>query len=246
MSSRDNKKRPVYAPTVPYFIAVASGILADAWFAPGFGGWAILAILAAAASCALFGRDWKRRRAAKKSTLTLKEAVCANDADFKNDGESFNVERADLEPRERPKAKENVESETPFDADGDAAAYWADWLAANGGAVAKLEGGKRVDGEESQDWNAALSRFLAERRRRGLSVVGAARFGDVEKDGRANGDKADEAGTCVDRLRRERGVGGETDETLMFDFEGFDEFSVWRGSAFQSGERSVDGTLDDR
>ncbi|MBQ9127764.1 MAG: ComEC/Rec2 family competence protein, partial [Thermoguttaceae bacterium] len=220
----------------------ASGILADAWFAPGFLFWAVLAIFAAAVNVVLLARDRKGRFAAEKSAL--KEAVCANEADFKDDGESFNVERADVEPRERPKAKENAESETTLD--GDAAAYWADWLAANGGAVAKLEGGKRVDGEESQDWNAALSRFLAERRRRGLSVVGAARFGDVEKDGRANGDKADEAGTCVDRLRRERGVGGETDETLMFDFEGFDEFSVWRGSAFQSGERSVDGTLDDR
>lgn len=242
MSSRDNKKRSISAPTVPYFIAVASGILADAWFAPGFLFWAVLAIFAAAVNVVLLARDRKGRFAAEKSAL--KEAVCANEADFKDDGESFNVERADVEPRERPKAKENAESETTLD--GDAAAYWADWLAANGGAVAKLEGGKRVDGEESQDWNAALSRFLAERRRRGLSVVGAARFGDVEKDGRANGDKADEAGTCVDRLRRERGVGGETDETLMFDFEGFDEFSVWRGSAFQSGERSVDGTLDDR
>ena len=242
MSSRDNKKRSVSAPTVPYFIAVASGILADAWFAPGFLFWAVLAIFAAAVNVVLLARDRKGRFAAEKSAL--KEAVCANEADFKDDGESFNVERADVEPRERPKAKENAESETTLD--GDAAAYWADWLAANGGAVAKLEGGKRVDGEESQDWNAALSRFLAERRRRGLSVVGAARFDDVEKNGRANGDKANETGTCVDRFRRERGVGGETDETLIFDFEGFDEFSVWRGSAFQSGERSVDGTLDDR
>ena len=137
--------------------------------------------------------------------------------------------------------------------DGDAAAYWADWLAANGGEAAKFASGRRVDGEESQDWNAALSRFLAERRRRGLPTVGAARFADVEKDGRsektngrASGDKADETGTCVDRLRRERGVGGETDETLIFDFEGFDEFSVWRGSMFQRGERNDVGAFGGR
>ncbi|MBQ1277360.1 MAG: hypothetical protein IIY07_01815, partial [Thermoguttaceae bacterium] len=67
MSSRDHKKRSVSAPTVPYFIAVASGILADAWFAPGFLFWATLAILASAASCVLFYLDWKRRWAAEKS-----------------------------------------------------------------------------------------------------------------------------------------------------------------------------------
>ncbi|MBQ8362942.1 MAG: ComEC family competence protein, partial [Thermoguttaceae bacterium] len=125
----------------------------------------------------------------------------------------------------------------------DAAAYWADWLAANS------EGGKLDDGEESQDWNAALSRFLAERRRRGLSAVGAARFGDVEKDERTQkggGGKARETEICVARSSDGRDGVVETEETLIFDFEGFDEFSVWRGSAFQSGERSVDGTLDDR
>ncbi|MBR2005325.1 MAG: ComEC/Rec2 family competence protein, partial [Thermoguttaceae bacterium] len=244
---------------VPYFIAVASGILADAWFAPGFLFWASLAILAAAASCALFGRDWKRRRAAEKSALTLKEEVCANDADFKDGRESLTVERADVETssgvetKARSEAEESAEPEPPLDADGDAAAYWADWLAANGGEAAKFASGRRVDGEESQDWNAALSRFLAERRRRGLPTVGAARFADVEKDGRsektngrASGDKADETGTCVDRLRRERGVGGETDETLIFDFEGFDEFSVWRGSMFQRGERNDVGAFGGR
>ncbi|MBQ2790462.1 MAG: hypothetical protein IJE97_12575, partial [Thermoguttaceae bacterium] len=92
MISRDNKKRSVSAPTVPYFIAVASGILADAWFAPGFRFWAILAIWAAAASCALFGRDWKRRRAAEKSALTLKRAACVNNADFEDGGGYSGVE----------------------------------------------------------------------------------------------------------------------------------------------------------
>ncbi len=253
MTSRDNKKRAVYAPTVPYFIAVASGILADAWFAPGFLFWASLAMLAAAASCALFGRDWKRRRASEKSALTLKEEVCANGANFE-DGERADVEiSSGVETQARPEAEESVESEPPFDADADAAAYWADWLAANGGEAAKFASGKRVDGEESQDWNAALSRFLAERRRRGLPTVGAARFDDVEKagraekaNGRASGDKADETGTCVEPARRERGVDGETDETLVFDFEGFDEFSVWRGSAFQRDERNGVGTFGER
>lgn len=259
MTSRDNQKRSVSAPTVPYFIAAASGILADAWFAPGFRFWAILALGAAVANGALFWRDWKRRRAAEKSTLTLKEIVCANDADFEGVVESFNVERADVdassgvETRERPEAERSAEPEPPLDADGDAAAYWADWLAANGGEAAKSEGGKRDGGEESQDWNAALSRFLAERRRRGLSAVGAARFDDVQKNGRAertngraDGDKANETGTCDDRSRRELGVDGKTDETLIFDFEGFDEFSVWRGSAFQRSEPGDVGAFVDR
>lgn len=245
MTSRENKKRAVYAPTVPYFIAVASGILADAWFAPGFLFWAILALLAAAASCALFGRDWKRRRAAKKSALTLKEEVCANGANFAG------VERVDVEfssaveTQERAEARASGESEPSFDVDGDAAAYWADWLAANGGESAKFANEKRDGGEESQDWNAALSRFLAERRRRGLSTVGAARFPDVEKsgrteraNGRGNGAKPNETETCVDRSADGRDGVAESDATLIFDFEGFDEFSVWRGSTFQRGERN--------
>ena len=251
MISRDNKKRSVSAPTVPYFIAVASGILADAWFAPGFRFWAILAIWAAAASCALFGRDWKRRRAAEKSALTLKEEVRANDAVLADCAEGGDV---DFEPeilpggetQERPKT-ENGESETAFDPD--AAAYWADWLAANGGESAKWANEKRDGGEESQDWNAALSRFLAERRRRGLPAVGAARFVDVEKKERAQkkfGGKARETGTCGDCSSDGRGVASESEETLIFDFEGFDEFSVWRGAAFQRGERRVDEALDER
>ncbi len=253
MSSRDNQKHSVSAPVVPYFIAVASGILADAWFAPGFRFWAILALWAVVANGALFGRDWKRRWSTEK--LALKEAVCANDANVEDGGESLTVERVDVETssgvetQARPEAEESAESEPPFDADGDAAAYWADWLAANGGEAAKFASGKRVDGEESQDWNAALRRFLVERRRRGLSTVGAARFDDVKKDGRAeraNGDKADETEACVDRFQRERGAGVESDETLIFDFEGFDEFSVWRDSAFQNGERNDVGTIGDR
>ncbi|MBQ2849119.1 MAG: ComEC family competence protein, partial [Thermoguttaceae bacterium] len=43
-----------------------------------------------------------------------------------------------------------------------------------------------------------------------------------------------------------RAVGVESDETLIFDFEGFDEFSVWRGSAFQGGERKGDEASGDR
>ncbi|MBR2006174.1 MAG: hypothetical protein IJ991_18605 [Thermoguttaceae bacterium] len=142
MTSRDNKKRAVYAPTVPYFIAVASGILADAWFAPGFGFWAVLAIFAAAVNVVLLARDRKGRFAAEKSAL--KEAVCANDADFENGGESLTAERADVETssgveiQARPKAEESAEPEPLLDADGDAAAYWADWLAANGGEAAKF------------------------------------------------------------------------------------------------------------
>lgn len=254
MTSRDNKKRPIYAPTVPYFIAVASGILADAWFAPGFRFWAVLAFGAAVVNVVLFWRDRKGRFAAEKSAL--KEEVCANDAVFENGGKSLTVERVDVETssgvetQARPEAEESAEPEPPLDADGDAAAYWADWLAANGGEAAKFASGRRVDGEESQDWNAALSRFLAERRRRGLPTVGAARFADVEKDGRAekaegraSGDNADETETCVGSSRRERGVDGETEETLIFDFEGFDEFSVWRDSAFQRDERNDVGTF---
>ncbi|MBQ2789506.1 MAG: ComEC/Rec2 family competence protein, partial [Thermoguttaceae bacterium] len=272
MNSRDKKKRSIAAPTVPYFIAVASGILADAWFAPGFPCWAILAILAAAASCVLFYRDLKQRPTAEKSTL--KRAVCANDADFNAVAEALNGERVDVdaeidvevdvdgdaeidvevdvatggEAQERPEAEEGDQPEPSLDRD--AAAYWADWLAANGGEAAKFASEKRVDGEESQDWNAALSRFLAERRRRGLPTVGAARFADVEKNGRAeraNGrtvdDKGRETETCGERLANGRVGGAESDETLIFDFEGFDEFSVWRDSAFQSGKRNDAGAF---
>ena len=234
MTSRDNKKRPVYAPTVPYFIAVASGILADAWFAPGFRFWAILAFLAALANCVLFCRDWKRRCASEKSALS--GAVGKSDAEFKGGGEVL----ADDETQECPEVATGAVETTD---ETDAAAYWADWLAANGGESTKFAGGKR-DGEESQDWNAALSRFLAERRRRGLSAVGAARFDDIEKGGRPEGsvgDKSNKAEVCVGRSPD--GVGGarESDETLIFDFEGFDEFSVWRDSAFQNGGRFDDG-----
>ena len=250
MTSRDNKKRSVSAPTVPYFIAVASGILADAWFAPGFRFWAILAILAAAASCVLFYRDRKRSFAAEKSALTLKGATCVNNADFEDGGEYSGVESSfGGETQERAEAEASDELETALDADGDAAVYWADWLAANGGESAEVAGEKRDGGEESQDWNAALSRFLAERRRRGLPVVGAARFDDVRKDGREekpNGAKTNETETCDERLQGARAVGVESDETLIFDFEGFDEFSVWRGSAFQGGERKGDEASGDR
>ncbi len=250
MNSRDTKKRPIYAPTVPYFIAVASGILADAWFAPGFRFWAVLAIFAAAVNVVLLARDRKGRFAAEKSEL--KEAVCANDADFESGVESAVVDSnvevlSGAETQARPEAEESGETGTRLEAD--AAAYWADWLAANGGEAAKIESGKRADGEESQDWNAALSRFLAERRRRGLSAVGAARFGEGRKDGRTertSDDKTDETGTCGERWKNGRGVGAESEETLIFDFEGFDEFSVWRGSTFQRGERSVDGATDER
>ena len=242
MNSRDNKKCSVYAPTVPYFIAVASGILADAWFAPGFLFWATLATLAAAASCGLFYRDRKRRWAADKlDKSALKETVCANDADWEEGVGDFAVESFGVSKTQARSEGENGEGETA--GDSDAAAYWADWLAANGGESAKFENGKRDRGEESQDWNAALSRFLAERRRRGLSAVGAARFDAVENDGqteRTDGGKANETRTCVDALTGGLDGSAESDETLIFDFEGFDEFSVWRGSTFQRNGR-LDG-----
>ena len=243
MNSRDNKNRSVSAPTVPYFIAVASGILADAWFAPGFPFWATLAISAAAASCVLFYRDWKRRFAAEKSeSPALKEAVCANDADLENDvddGVAKSCEGAETPTRPE---RGSAEDETAFDPD--ATAYWDDWLAANGGESSKLPGEKRDGGEESQGWNAALSRFLAERRRRGLPTVGAARFNDVandERTGKRNDGKANKTKTCVDRSAGDREESDKAETTLIFDFEGFDEFSVWRGSAFQN-----DGATDER
>ena len=245
MSSRDNKKRSVYAPTVPYFIAVASGILADAWFAPGFQFWAVLAFGAAVVNVVLFVRDWKRRSSAEKSTL--KKEVCVNNAVLADclegcDGDSEVEFSSGVETQ-----AEKCEPETTFD--GDAAAYWADWLAANGGESAKFASGKRDGGEESQDWNAALSRFLTERRRRGLSPVGAARFDDVRKSGRTGrtvDDKTDDSGTCVERSPDGRGGATKSEETLIFDFEGFDEFSAWRGSSFQRGERNDVGELGDR
>lgn len=232
MNSCDNKKRPVYAPTVPYFIAVASGILADAWFAPGFRFWAALAFLAAVASCVLWGSDRRRRVVSEKATL--RKGIGEDGAARKSDVEFL----VDVETQDRTEPT-NVADERTDEAD--AAAYWAAWLAANGGEAAKFVGGKRDGGEESQDWNAALSRFLAERKRRGLPTVGAARFDDVEKNVRTakNGvGKADETETCVER------TSGGRDETLIFDFEGFDEFSVWRGSAFQRDGRFDDGEED--
>lgn len=233
MISRDNKKRSVSAPAVPYFIAVSLGILADARFSPGSSFWAAIALLAASASFALYWADRRRRRRPKNDASTLNGAECAEFVGVaeRKDGEFSTEERA---------ARPSPRVETP-----DRAAFWNAWLA--NAEIEKPEKRSENDGEspKSQDWNDALRRFLVERRRRGLPLVGVARFDDVGKtvetgkigsSGKING-AGENGGEFDAAFERER---------LLFDFEGFDEFRVWDGESFSGsaapevGKRSDD------
>ncbi|MBR4834437.1 MAG: ComEC/Rec2 family competence protein, partial [Thermoguttaceae bacterium] len=217
MPSRDNKKRCVSAPAVPYFIAVAFGIWADACFSPDGLFWAALAVLAASASFALFLGDRRRRR--RESNGDFGEIAFAANEPNGEGGESAAFGRFS-ESGKTEKLEERVEP--------NASAFWDAWLeraddekpdnrSENGGVAA-----------ESQDWNDALRRFLTEKRRRGASLVGAARFENGGEDVGIEG--IGKAG------KKERGES----ERLLFDFEGFDEFSVWDGAAFSGVERTDD------